>query len=125
MTRDEILKMPAGREMDALIAKMFFGWHKDGDFLVPPPEHPASVNNWAPNWLPNYSTNIAAAFEALYKWLDDNKTYAVHIETVNVESGRLHDVILWGLDEDETFDVRDKDLAVAIYRAALLATMNL
>lgn len=118
MTRDEILKMPAGREMDALIAKEVTNLEKAKE----------GIWYWINGYLdecPYYSTDIAVAFEALYKWLDDNKTYAVYIETVNIESGRLHDVILWGMDEDETFDARDKDLAVAICRAVLLATMNL
>ncbi len=114
LTKENILKMPAGWEMDALIAKEVTNLEKAKE----------GIWYWINGYLdecPYYSADIAAAFGALYKWLDNNKTYAVHIETVNIKAGRLHDVILWGMDEDETFDARHQDLAVAICRVLLLA----
>ena len=53
MTREEILNMRAGREMDALIAEEIFGWKRNGEFLL---------------WLPKNSTEIADAWE-VFMWL--------------------------------------------------------
>ena len=77
MKRNEIMKMPAGRKMDALIAERVFGWSWNGDFLLPPPDHPASVNHWCakwddagrPHWLPNYSTEIQDALTVAEKMM--------------------------------------------------------
>ncbi len=62
---------------------------------------------------------IEDAFKSLYVWLDTHPTYAVHIETVNIKTGRLHDVILWGMDEEPVYDARAEDLPLAIYRVLL------
>jgi hypothetical protein len=51
-TREEILALPAGRELDALVARTLFGL--DGLHLM----H---------EFLPHYSTDIAAAFEVVEK----------------------------------------------------------
>jgi hypothetical protein len=71
LTRTEILKMPAGREIDALVAQMVFGWKYAAQLLFPPNDHPAMIEHWAanwdehgnPNWLPHYSENISRAWE--------------------------------------------------------------
>lgn len=61
MTRDEIPNMPAGRELDALVAEKVMG----GKLLFPPPHNAVYKNGtWVRgllNWHP--STDIAAAWE--------------------------------------------------------------
>lgn len=105
MNRDDIMNMPAGREMDKKIAFMVF------------PEAKRFI------YYPQYSANPTFAFDALYAWLDAHPEYAVHIETVNITTGRLHDVILWGMDADPIYDARAETLPLAICRI-LLATMS-
>lgn len=69
-------QMPAGREMDSLIAERVMGWtvfygeHNGYDLLddeiangYPPDEEPEGV----PFEIPNYSTDIAAAWEVVEK----------------------------------------------------------
>jgi len=90
MTHDEIEVMPAGRELDAMIAEELIGWKwysrksHDLSFLVPPDAAPEWLEKWCnpshrqaerfEDWdamqsfgskyhrLPRYSTDIAAAW---------------------------------------------------------------
>ena len=90
MTRDEILNMPAGREMDALIAEKVMGWtwrafqpaHVPGELVRRPypgnwsalPRRIADgTERLAGGWdsdLPHYSTDISAAWEVTEKITD-------------------------------------------------------
>lgn len=140
LTREQIENMPAGIEMDLVVTQEVMGldiydsvewrewaWkHNElsypcgfydefGVFIV------KAEGTMGKYFSP--SNDIAAAFEALYKWLDNNKTYAVHIETVNIKTGRIYDVILWGMDDQEVYDARAKDLPLAICRV-LIATLE-
>lgn len=74
-------------------------------------------------YIDYYSTSIEYSLNALYAWLDAHPTYAVHIETVNITTGRLHDVILWGMDEEPVYDARAEELPLAICRV-LLTTLE-
>lgn len=58
MTRDEILHMPAGRDLDALVFEKVFGQQirKNDVIFWPGLDH-----------MPNYSTDIAAAWEVAEK----------------------------------------------------------
>ena len=64
MTKDEILNIPAGREMDTLVAEKVMGfrvegnivWFPDGDFSYLVPD---LGGHWSP------STDIAAAWEVV------------------------------------------------------------
>ena len=130
-TREEILNMPAGRKMDALIAVSILGWEK-GKWITPPENHPASINNWCaewddlgcPNWMPHYSTDISAAQEATEKWLDSHSDYAISIESVNTTSGRIYDIVLWGMDNDPVFTAKAETESLARCRCLLLAVMD-
>lgn len=70
MTREEILNMPAGREMDAWIAEIV-GWIIE-DFTAISPRG----SRWARNahgdddWLPYYSTDVLAAWEIIERYTD-------------------------------------------------------
>jgi hypothetical protein len=96
MTRDEILAMKPGRELDALVAEKVFGWtywrSKHGHWIIDTPDgrhfEPlfGKVRNYDPetserlpdpNWwdglsdeLPYYSTDIAAAWEVVARLRD-------------------------------------------------------
>ena len=121
MTRDEILNMPAGREMDVMIEKIVFGHEPYLDALD---IWRVDAGKDLERLLPKYSTNINSAFEALYKWLDENSTYTVYIDFVNTTIGRIHEIVLWGMDDQPIYDARDESLSTAICRAALLAVME-
>ena len=63
--------------------------------------------------------NLQAAFKSLNTWLDTHPTYAVSIETVNIETGRIFDVVLWGMDNDPVYNERAETLPLAISRVLL------
>jgi len=112
MNNDEILNMPAGREMDVLIAGAIFGNVK---------------NSW--DWeftLPSYSTNISAAFDVAEK-LSAEWDFAI---VNNQNFGKYPDLHygfrLQALDEDshiKTIFALGETAALAICRAALLAVV--
>jgi hypothetical protein len=78
MTRDEILNMPAGREMDALIAEKVMGWFwktegytrlgfMEGDrFRYGVVRGGGTADEYTSN-LPNYSNDISAAWVVVRK----------------------------------------------------------
>jgi hypothetical protein len=130
MTRDEILSMEAGRELDALVAEQVMGWKRET----------YSFNNWrdgkvesmelsglmGPDGLrevdqfPFYSTDIAAAWEVVEKLEEENiarleltrlgwdwqKTWRVSFFTTAVSEGAI---------------VEGDIVPLTICRAALLA----
>ncbi len=140
MTRDEILDMPAGRDMDALIALKFFGWHWENvqnGLLLPSSDHPAMVNNWAaewdkkgyPNWLPEYSKSISLAWEVVNKICipAPEDCWTGPIMQINHEHNTC-EVIFSQLDSIdcamESVEATAETAPLAICRAALLATLE-
>ena len=109
MTRDEILNMPAGREMDALIA-VAIGWVIEDVTAISP-----SGSKWARNvhgddaWLPYYSTDIAAAWEVVVEFNNECTLNNVHG--------------IWGVHFHGGVG-ESKSAPLAICRAALLAVME-
>ena len=64
----DIDKMPAGREMDALIAELM-GWKREGDGLYPwHMKPPKGQGVWYARIVPHYSTMIVPAWEVV-EWL--------------------------------------------------------
>lgn len=111
MTKDEILNMPAGREMDALISAKVFS--------IMPFKHPGE--NQEELFLPAYSTDISAAWEVVEK-LDP-----FDFELVR-NADKSWDCLIWNrakenrLWEAKKIYVPDiSDAPLAICRAALLA----
>jgi len=114
MTRDEILAMPSGREMDVLIAKkldLFRKHPKQGDYFL-------TENHIHIGYVPQFSTDISAAWEVVDKFysmtLDkysDGSEWRVYLVTErdgkNVDAHAVADTA-----------------ALAICRAALLAVMK-
>ena len=63
----DIDKMPAGREMDALIAELM-GWKREEDGLYPWHMNPPRGQGiWYARIVPHYSTMIAPAWE-VWEW---------------------------------------------------------
>jgi hypothetical protein len=112
MTHQEIDKLAAGRELDALIAEKVMGWTgfwKRGEpsmMAYPPVEQAAGIDG--ERWpVPNYSTNIAAA------WLV--------VEKMSHVAG----VPKWGFDDQleraRIWTMTSAEAALTICRAALIA----
>lgn len=109
MTRDEILSMEAGREMDVTI-----GYHVMD--LVAPPEI-----------YPDYSTDIAAAWEVVEKL----ENYPQHILFEIVRKGINPNIFWWAEFREchreskfRNFIAYAEIAPLAICRAALLAIME-
>lgn len=107
MTRDEILRMPAGKELDALIAEKVMGWRKvrwlgTYDWRDKDGDHPYSVNGWTP------STDSQKACDVVDK-----------LGPASFSSYKYNDG--FGVCLDSDFTVKAETLPLAICRAALLA----
>ncbi len=114
MNRDEILTMPAGREMDALIfervMELAFG--------------STGKNTTAPH----YSTDIAAAWEVVEKFAHN------HRNNLAVEMGFSHFGLVaypggeWfcslGLNDGVTHSAKAETAPLAICRASLIAVLE-
>jgi len=117
LTKDEILKLEATRETDALIAEEVLRLEK------------TNVTGWY--WqdgmydeLPYYSSDDSDALLILDKFLDAHLNYATNIESVNITGGRIWDVLLWGMDDDPIFSAKAPTLSLAICRVLLLAILE-
>jgi len=120
LTIDTILVLPAGRELDALVAERVMGWHRrkrngvevwvvTTDTFDPPVTYP--VECWNP------STSIAAAWEVVEKQ-DDCLHLKQHGEKGMWEAYFCHNYC-------EADYLGEADTApLAICRAALKAVMN-
>jgi hypothetical protein len=137
MKRNEILKMPAGREMDVLIAEKVMKY-KPGTFGVDAPVK-SQHGDWIVRPVPFYSTDIAAAWEVVNKihtmvdghsgLLDDDQNY---LTLVGGDWAATFGVVF---DDDEWYDhlgewplaAKAETAPLAICRAALLviATDNI
>jgi hypothetical protein len=115
MTREEVLDMPAGREMDVLIAENVMGWAEireekyQGERVVagrPPSETRLS-------FVPFYSTDIAAAWEVIEKFDFMKLTKSFGVKGV-----------VWIVKMSDGTEVFENSASLAICRAALLATIG-
>jgi hypothetical protein len=67
MTRDEILALPAGLELNELVAEHVLGWRRREGVVF------SNESRWQPpdsvgwDWLPDYSGDIAAAWQVVEK----------------------------------------------------------
>jgi hypothetical protein len=126
MTRDEIMNMPDGREMDALIAREIFGMTIDrtfkGEWVVNPSYYVGSLGeSRARGWAPKpYSTDIAAAWAVVEYFA--KKYGSVEIDQVEKENLTGQEWCVC-LRMDVDFALADT-APLAICRAALLAVMD-
>ena len=135
MNQEEILNMPAGREIDLLIAEMLFSWQwfpANGMMYFRPVEKFAygaikdgESIEYMSN-LPSYSTDISSAFEVAEK-LSDKWDFAI---VNNQNFGKYPDLHygfrLQAIGEDshiKTIFALGETASLAICRAALLAVV--
>jgi hypothetical protein len=113
MTRDEILIMPASREMDALIAQKVLELMVDFEFEEPfVPALRDRYDEWG--LLPSYSTDIAAAWDVVEKC----KLHIGPTEEGNWYASNVHD-----LNEPNMVIAIDVSAPLAICRVALLTVL--
>jgi len=119
MTIDEILNMPAGREMDALVAEKVMGWMPKNNLYWK--DNEGSFAGWATNY-PEYevkpfnpSIDIAAAWDVVVKMA---RTTNVNLAWINSAKGWL-----WNFKIGRTWASSDT-APLAICRASLLAVME-
>jgi len=128
MTREEILALEAGRELDALVAKKVMGWHlvrwadetdggrvwkgDAGEYRAPYSVDPNPKWRWSP------STDIAAAWEVVDALMDNG----IGLPQI------FHDGQLWVASVSDCTRKKSNMASaltapLAICRAALLAVM--
>ena len=117
MTRDEILKMSAGREMDALIAEKV----TELSWIIFDGKDPA-----ADELTPEYSTNIAVAWQVVEKMREKEFEFFAEWKTEKAVNRSNSQPWACFSPEDETrpFDAAAETMPLAICRAALLAVME-
>jgi len=118
MTREEILRMEAGSELDQLIAERVMEWKEGQKTLL---SRRCGVGILGEKALPRYSTDIAAAWEAVEALRE--KEFVIDI------LGSLEDFIvkIWNENESEGLSIAKasaEQAPLAICRAALLAVME-
>ena len=113
MTREEILRMEAGPELDRLVAEQIMGWREGQDTL----KLQGGMGILGEKALPRYSTDIAAAWEVVEALRE--KEFVIDI------LGLLEDFIvkIWNENESEGLSIAKasaEQAPLAICRAALI-----
>ena len=137
MTRDEILNMPAGPALNALIATEVMGW--DIHPVSPDPyerelawySDDGNFQCGDEHWKP--SENIADAWQVVEK-MRENNIVSINNGWVNEDLEIQDDVLcsIWPIDFDagefeklgEPVEIHHKSAPLAISRAALLAVLT-
>ena len=119
MTRDEILNMPAGREMDAILMEKLFEYSWDSSFKGGAWRH-ADGSCYLQQLLPRFSTDIAAAWEVVEKLCDETGCDIVKVCKRDPELLRGD----WSCNFGRGFEAFGETAPLAICRAALLAVME-
>ena len=119
MTRDEILKMPAGYEMNKLIATNVMGWalvnnhgEAGGKFWI---GHGGSFGDMPERYLPDFSGEIAPAFSVVEKLQESGLGFS--ISDYSPSKGWCAE--FYGKQQNSKADGETAPLAIC--RAALLA----
>jgi hypothetical protein len=115
MTREEILSMEAGRELDALVAVEVMGWHNDHE--VPYYDWVQESNeviHISKRWSP--SSDIGAAWEVVEKMIANGWW--------NTDIGFGSGIVVSFDDGSTTHQAKADTAPLAICRAALLAVME-
>lgn len=124
ITRDDVMHLPAGRDMDALVAQRILGlteWCECGTSLT----HDQDVcGHCDKGWLPPTSADIGIAWRVVEKLCADrDKMFAqVHVEVGGYGAYfcRSMDVGAWVFGTSS-----QPSPALAICRAALLTTLDI
>jgi len=139
MTRDEILNMEAGREMDALIAEkvmgielrhisdytVTFSYYENGEWMqyggCKCCGHAARPKEYCFRAALHYSESVSAAFNVVEKLKTSFHTFSLEY---SIEFPHWNCVIIVEYEDDSKWYSCNGDTApLAICRAALLATM--
>lgn len=142
MTRDEILSMQPGRELDAEVARQLFGWEHVADygpnafdervdmwFGVPPGRCFAMLGDEVhlpticENRLPHYSTSIADAWLVVEALKSMGNVVIIKVDGLGVEDGKLYRDLLppYVVYVGDCEGIRYKEAPHAVCIAALLA----
>lgn len=124
LSRDEILAMPAGAEIDKLVAEKVMGWkvtQHDGYWVV---------KNWVVKTgnLPYYSWEWKPSSDIRTTWVVAEKLAkeprAWIIESINTKDGLMWRAIYWGDDVTLDISVTASTVQLAISQASLIAVME-
>ena len=145
VTREEILAMEPGRELDVSVAVNVMGWQRweskgiDKVWPVIVPPMGDERHNWAaewdehgcPHWMPHYSTDISAAWEVVEKMQNtpcrDGDHFCARVEGFKNahEAAFFHHLVgIPGDDGLEYYEARGITAPEAICKAALLAVIE-
>ena len=133
MNREEILQIEAGRELDALVARLVFGaesWCPDQEDeydLICTCERGPSRTWHQKDPLPHFSTDDAAACEVMDKLYDDGWVVDVGSLALVPRGWRSHMVNMFCDDfhrQPKYVEASADTRPLAICRAALLAVME-
>ena len=135
MTRDEILAMPAGIEMDVLIATKVMGWkryvntawssfaqQRDGAEQVTWVEGDLNTFRASDDWSP--STDISAAWEVVYKLHPDHSIQIDFDDPETVEEIKWYCGLYTKGEPFRDYEARADTAPLAICRAALLTVIE-
>lgn len=125
MKREEILNMPAGREMDALIAEKVMGWklvqnqgEGGGLYWV---GHGGVFGDMHKNQTPEFSEDILDAWRVIEKMHENKYQYTLRGHFMGVEQHiATFDHQDWA-DANPLYSAHGATAPLAICRAALLA----
>jgi hypothetical protein len=131
MTRDDVLAMQPGRELDALVAEKVMGWAElwtdsKNYMAYPPCEQKFTIGEAERHPVWPYSTDIAAAWEVVEKIKHMNLYIATHVPADGRITCIVDDDINGELtcDEVKEYQVVADTAPEAICKAALLAVME-
>lgn len=121
LTKDEILKLEAGRETDAYIGVYVFGYEMCTNGFCGQYHLEDGTSIYPKNW----STDDSAALSALDKFLDEHPDYGVSIESRASDNGkRIHDAVLWDKTDINVFAALAESRPLAICHVLLLTALE-
>ena len=122
MNREEILNMPAGRELDALVAEKVMGFIKLPFPGLPKYQKPTKDGVVPLYYVPNFSTDISAAWEVVEKMCDGDKNkFMIYRFGFGPKKPKIRWRVSWGQGWENLLSYCDAESApLAICRAALL-----
>jgi hypothetical protein len=123
LTREEILAMEPGEELNHLVIESVLKWHKvdlkprnNGWFWSDGHTH-LGWDSFSP------STDISAAWEVVTHLMNDHKD--VLVQGVSFEKNRLFDCAIYEHEDELAVTSMQSSAPEAICKAALLAVLNL
>ena len=118
MNRDDIMNIPAGPYMDALVVTKVMGYEDLGSQLLAGVRYQKPTANGVDilNTVPHYSTDIAAAFQVV-------ETFDAWDIKKRIENGEVIMCCYVYLDKTWYGGIEDINVPLAICKASLLAVL--